>query len=519
MSVLKDGLEVEKPPVNLIDFVMGFRRRLFLVWKLASKNLVEAQGKIKRLFDRRAEARVFSPGEQVLALLPIVGSLFQAKFAGPYSVVRQVTDLDYLVATPDRKRATQMCHVNLLKPYFSVQSESATVGTVALTASGMMGPVQKVPSDREDTGPDDSLLLPGLKNSETLRNFDGLLSHLPVKQKDELKHLILSFPALFSDTPSCTNVLTHDIELIDQTPIKQRFYRVPLVKPKILETEVQYLLDSGLAEPSSSSWASPCLLVPKSDGMFRFCTDYLKVNKVTKPDSFPLPRIDDCIDRVGAAKYVSKFDLLKGNYQIPLTKRAQDISAFITPSGLYFYRVMSFGQRNGPATFQRLVSKVTSGLKGCSVYLDDVVIHSETWEEHLAAITDLFERLLRAKLTVNLAKCEFAQATVVYLGKVVGQGQVLPVNAKVEAIDGYPPPKTKKELVRFLGMIGYNRSFCLNFSSVVAPLTNLLKSTVKFVWSPECQKAFENAKLLLSSAPVLAAPKLDQPFKIHVDAS
>ena len=222
---------------------------------------------------------------------------------------------------------------------------------------------------------------------------------------------------------------------------------------------------------------------------------------------------------MGAAKYVTKLDLLKGYYQIPLTARAQEVSAFVTPSGLYTYNVMSFGLRNAPSSFQRLMNYVTSGLEGCAVYLDDVVTVGDTWALHLSRLAALFERLQAANLTVNLAKCEFAKATVTYLGKVVGQGEVRPVRAKVMAIDNFPPPVTKKELMRFLGMVGYYRSFCFNFSTVVAPLTNLLKGKAQFVWTDECQGAFDNVKLLLSTAPVLAAPRLDRPFKIQVDAS
>ena len=298
-----------------------------------------------------------------------------------------------------------------------------------------------------------------------------------------------------------------------------RFYRVGPDKRKSLNDSVQYLLDNGLAVPSFSSWSSPCLLVKKPDHTYRFCTDYRKVNAVTKPDSYPLPRIEDCVDQVGAARYVSKFDLLKGYYQVPLTPRAQEISAFVTPNGLYSYTRMPFGLRNAPSSFQRLMNRVVAGLEGCAVYLDDVVCYSDTWEDHLARVRLLFNRFAAANLTVNLAKCEFAQATVVYLGRVVGQGKVRPIRAKVLAIDKFPPPVTKKELMRFLGMIGYYRNFCCNFSSVVAPLTNLLKGSVKFSWTLDCQQAFENAKALLTSAPVLSAPKLEEPFQLQVDAS
>ena len=153
------------------------------------------------------------------------------------------------------------------------------------------------------------------------------------------------------------------------------------------------------------------------------------------------------------------------------------------------------------------------------VYLYDTVVYSDTWEEHVQRIGALYDRLVWARLTVNLAKCEFAKATVTYLGKVVGQGQVCPVQAKVMAVHQFPPPATKKELMRFLGMVGYYHSFCKNFSSVVAPLTDLLRAKAKYIWSPHCQDAFDSVKTLLCSAPMLAAPQLDQPFKLHIDAS
>ena len=283
--------------------------------------------------------------------------------------------------------------------------------------------------------PDDAVLHVRLDNSEMLAGLDSLLGHLDVEQRGQLKSLIFEFSPLFSDTPTCTSMIEHDIEVGDAKPVRQRFYRVSPDKRKSLDSSVLYLLDNGLAVPSYSSWASPCLLVKKSDSSFRFCTDYRKVNTVTKVDSFPLPRMEDCVDQVGSARFVSKFDSLKGYYQ--------EISAFLTPSGLYSYTRMSFGLRNAPSIFQRLMNRVVEGLEGCAVYLDDAVCFAVTWNAHLGRIQALFERPLAAKLTINLAKCEFAQASVVYLGKVVEQGVLRPVRAKVLAIDSFPPPTSK----------------------------------------------------------------------------
>lgn len=138
-----------------------------------------------------------------------------------------------------------------------------------------------------------------------------------------------------------------------------------------------------MAIPSNSDWASSCLLVAKSDSLLRFCTHFCKLNSVTNPDCFPLPQVDDCVDQVGSAKFVTKLDLLRGYWQLPLSQRAQEISSFVIPLGLYSYRVMSFGLRNAPATFQRLMNQVVSGLEGCAVYLDDLVMFSDSWDPHL----------------------------------------------------------------------------------------------------------------------------------------
>ena len=167
------------------------------------------------------------------------------------------------------------------------------------------------------------------------------------------------------------------------------------VKQKNLREEVQYLLDNDFIEPSQSEWSSPCILVPKPDGTFRICTDYRKVNSVTKTDTFPIPRINDCIDNIGQAKYVTKFDLLKEFGQIPLTNRAKEISAIVTPDRLYHYKVMPFGMKNSSATFQRLVNSLIFNLVVCKAYIDDAIIFSEEWEHHLQTIRNFLTDLVK----------------------------------------------------------------------------------------------------------------------------
>lgn len=180
---------------------------------------------------------------------------------------------------------------------------------------------------------------------------------------------------------------------------------------------------------------------------------------------------------------------------------------------------MPFGMKNAPATFQRMINHLIKDLEGCKAYIDDVIIFSDNWEDHLQRIHAFFTRMAQANLTINLVKSEFAQAHVMFLGHIVGQGQVKPVMAKVEAINDFPVPTSKKELMRFLGMAGYYRRFCKNFSDVVSPLTNLLAKKAKYVWSEKCQVGFDRIKSILMTSPILTAPNFDAEFKLAVDAS
>ncbi len=510
-------LSQNSTPIPVLEYVTSVKERLHQACQLAQTHLAESQAKMKTRFDHKSVVREFQPGDLVLVLLPVPGASLQAKFAGPYKVEEKLSDTNYVIRTPDRRRKSRVCHVNMLKSYIA-RNANADFSVVKPVSTAVVLPV-KCPEEDGLVEKNVQVLSAHLQNSVILRDLHLHLSHLTKEHREAVSDLIAKFPNLFSDVPSQTTVLSHDIDVGDSKPVKQHPYRVNPKKREVMKSEVTYLVKHGLATPSQSPWSSPCILVPKPDSTFRFCTDYRKVNAMTKPDSFPLPRMEDCVDKVGAATYVTKLDLLKGYWQVPLTSRASEISAFVTPDALLQYSVMAFGMRNAPATFQRLMNQVLSGVTNVEVYLDDVVVFSNTWEEHLNQLYVIFDRLNKASLTLNLAKCEFAKATVTYLGKCVGQGQVKPVEAKIAAIVEFPMPTNKRELRRFLGMSGYYRSFCKNFAAFVSPLTDLLSTSRRFVWTPECMEAFNAAKDLLCTAPVLSAPNFSQQFKLQVDAS
>jgi len=506
-----------KGPQNLLQYVSDFKDRLYKACQVAREHLKQSQKDMKTWFDKKARSRSFRPGERVLVLWPGIGGTMQARYQGPYVVERKLSDTNYVIQTPDRRKPRQLCHINMLRLYKDrgVEGQVPDDNYVNITVpEGLEEKVDDIDVTDEEIG-----IHVKLQNSQILNNLDSKLGHLTAEQQRDLVNLTKEYAGLFPDVPGRTGLIEHDVDVGDNKPIKQKAYRVNPIKAEKLKDEVKFMLKNEMIEPSYSDWSSPCLLAPKADGSLRFCTDFRKVNKVTKADAYPMPRIDDMVDRVGEAKFVSKFDLLKGYWQVPLTERAVEISAFIVPDGFYQYRVMPFGMKNSGATFQRLMDKVIFELEGCDVYVDDIIITSDTWDEHVRRIRALFDRLIKAGLSVNLAKCEFGKATVTFLGHIVGQGQLKPLEAKIEAVQNFPVPTSRKEVRRFVGMAGYYRRFCKNFADVAYPLTDLLGKSKKFMWTDLCQKAFDDVKAILTSRPVLTAPDYHKQFILSVDAS
>ena len=334
LKLLKEKfLSQEDTPLNLLQYVSDFRNRLLTACEAAKSNLKKAQGKMKQNFDKNTKEKSFKSGDKVLALLPIPGRPLQARYFGPYTVEKKANDFNYIITTPDRRKQKQLCHINMLKEYVDRDSSNVALVNVIGSVPQKLDEMNCEEENCEEmnfhkTDPTCSKL----QNSDILKDLDK--KHLDKSQRDELKMLILEYEHLFLDIPTRTDQIYHDVNIEGSKPIKQHPYRMNPMKLQYLREEVQYLLDNDFIEPSQSDWSSPCILVPKPDGTFRMCTDYRKVNSVTKTDSFPVPRMDDCIDNIIQAKYVTKFDLLKGFWQIPLTDRAKEISAFVTHDGL-----------------------------------------------------------------------------------------------------------------------------------------------------------------------------------------
>ena len=252
------------------------------------------------------------------------------------------------------------------------------------------------------------------------------------------------------------------------------------------------------------------------------CIDYRRLNKVRVKDPYPLPNIEELISTLGASTFITTLDLSKGYYQVPV--KPEDISktAFMTPKGKYEFLTKPFGLVSAPSTFQTLMDEVLDGIQERTLaYLDDIIIHSENWEDHLAHLEEVFTRLRKAGLIIKEKKCTFASGSCDYLGYVVGSGTVQPISAKVAAIRDYAAPQTKKDVRLFLGLCGYYRKFIADFATVATSLSNLTRKGEpnKVNWTDKCEVAFKQLKESLMQAPILVTPDWSLPFVLQTDAS
>lgn len=366
--------------------------------------------------------------------------------------------------------------------------------------------------------------------SEEMSDGDRFLDHIDVNSKlsDERKaalhNLLKEFQSCFASSSRVgqTPLTKHRIITDDDVrPIRQQPYRVSAKEREAIQTQVKEMLDDGVIQPSSSPWSSPVVLVKKKDGTLRFCIDYRKLNSVTKKDVYPLPRVDDSLDRLRHAKYFSSIDLKSGYWQIEVDERDREKTAFVTPDGLYEFRVLPFGLCSAPATFQRMMDTVLAGLKwqSCLVYLDDVVIFSESFEEHLKRLRMVLEAIRSAELTLKPQKCHFGYEELKFLGHVVSADGVRPDPEKTAAVAAFPVPSDKRAVRRFLGLCAYYRRFIANFSKIAEPLTRLTRDDVPFAWTTEQEAAFAELRQRMQTAPVLAHFDEDAATEVHTDAS
>ena len=370
-----------------------------------------------------------------------------------------------------------------------------------------------------------------LKNRKELLLSKLRLAHIK-EGAEQLKEICVEYNDIFrlpGDKLSETKSITHSIptpSIPKGRAITLKNYRIPEQHQKEVDKQVKEMLDQEIIVPSSSPWNFPIIVVPKKvdasgEKKWRICIDFRKLNDITVGDSYPLPNIQEILDKLGRSRYFSALDCASGYWQIPISKEDQAKTAFSTTIGHFEFTRMPFGLKSAPATFQRLMNNILMGLIGfrCLVYLDDIIIFGETLEEHNERLKEIFQKLREHNMQLEPDKCEFLKTELQYLGHVVTAEGVAPDPKKVESIVRFPTPKTQKDVKSFLGLAGYYRRFISDFSKIAKPLNDLLKKNIEWSWTEKQENSFQELKSKLVKPPVLQFPDFTQPFILTTDAS
>lgn len=418
------------------------------------------------------------------------------------------------------------------KGFVDVNISNVTTRTVVIQPRALLCEIHPVFVEEqpslEDSFQDKTSLLNGM---------DIESSRISTTQHKEGLKLVSDYLDIFSRGDldlGHTGEVKHRIDLTDERPFKQRHRRIPPSMYSEVRDHLHQLLASGVIRRSRSPWSSNVVLVRKRNGSLRMCVDFRQLNQKTVKDSYSLPRIEEMFDTLRGSKFYSTMDMKSGYHHVELEEHHKERTAFsVGPLGFYEFNRMPFGLCNSPATYQRLMNDCFEDmhLKICLIYMDDVIIFADTFEEHLDRLQQVLKRLRDCGFKLAPDKCSFFKDKIKFLGHIISEKGIEPDPAKVEKIKTWPTPKNPIEVRQFLGFAGYYRRFVKDFAAITKPLSSLMppptqtkKTRKKFnhqpwTWGPEQDKAFQHLKELLVSPPILAYADYSLPFELHTDAS
>ena len=478
------------------EWLSDVKARMCEMSELVSTREGKAKLAMKKYYDRTATVKTFEPGNMVLVRKPILQGKLNTSWEGPYEIDKQISPVTYSVQVPGKPHKCKVLHCNLLKKWTTPAARIHRVIVMTEEESACEAPS-------------------GLRLCRT--------EFVPsVSEQNQLDLVLGSFSDVLCPKPGLTKDISLSIRTGEHEPVRSHPYRIPPKWKEEVKQQIDLLMGLGIIRPSESPWSSSVVTVQKKDGGVRICIDFRAVNSITQPDPYLMPLIDEILDALSAAKFISKVDLNKGFHQIPIDNEDIAKTAFCTPWGKFEFVVMPFGLRNGPAVFQRLMDGILHREKdNCQVYIDDIAIFSRTWSEHCTHIEKVLSRLREAGLTANVNKCQWGQTSCEFLGHVVGDGLVSPAELKVGAVRDFPVPQTKKQVRQFLGLTGYYRRFIENYAEHTFALTEATKKSApdRVVSSVVLLSECAYLKNVLCGLPSLTLPVPSDQFLLQTDAS
>ncbi len=489
LDALYHGLyECDSSKLSVNDWVLRMSERLEAMRDSAALGMAKGKESRMQYLNRGTKLREFKEGDRVLYRVPGMTCKMSDSWQGPYLVIKRVGAVNYRIARIGKIKHSKVVHVNCLKCFKA-----------------------RVNINRLDVVIEEE--------SESKSVLKGVCEGFV---QSELDTILSDFDDVFSDKPGNTDKVVMSIETTGEEPVRQVPYSVPLgIREKVRE-EIASLENQGIIERCQSKWASPLVPVRKPDGSLRLCVDYRKLNQQTVKEPYYIPSFNEMVEKVGGGRVLSKIDLAKGFHQVVVKVEDRDKTSFICPFGKYRYIRMPFGLTNAPSVFQRLMEEVLVDCNEFSrVYIDDILVVSSCWEEHVCHLRKVLEVLREAGLTCKRTKCQFGKRTLEFLGHQIGDGKVSVPAARVAAIKDHPVPQTRKQLRAFLGLVGFYRRFVPGFhrwSSVLTPHTSTAMSG-RVSWTSVMLDAFRALCNSLSASVCLHVPCVSDVFVLDTDAS
>ena len=355
-----------------------------------------------------------------------------------------------------------------------------------------------------------------------------------VQDKQKLKKLLLKYKGAISWNEydlGYTDLVQHSLPTTEGPPVRQKLRRFPPEHAAIIDKQVDVMLKQGIIEPSVSEWSSNVVIVKKKDvrgpdgkpspPSYRFCIDFRPLNgRSLQKVVYPLPNTQDCLDSMSGSSWFSTIDLRSGYFQVALRPEDAHKTNFLSRRGSWSFKVMPQGLVNATATFMRLMNLVLSGLQfeQCVCYLDDILIFADSLDCHLERLEEVLKRLLQAGLKIRPDKCELLQRKVRFWGYVIQESGISVDSSKTDVVKKWPVPQNVSEVRSFTGFCNYYSRLVPQYSKTALPLYDLTKKNASFVWSDNCQQAFDKLKCMLTEAPIVGFPKESGEFILDTDA-
>ena len=444
--------------------------------------------------------RTYNTGDLVFVRIPGCRASLQASWEGPFKINKHIPPLNYEVQDLDLTWS-KTTHINNLRKYKQLpQPEPATVQVACLV-------VEEPPelSQVIDKSP--------LLNKDLCKDFS----------QTKLDKVLDKYKDVFSTTPGEANVAPFSIKLQEDAVASSRPpYQVPIHLHGEVNKELDKLLSTNIIEPSEATdWCAPIVPVRKPDRSIRLCVDYREINRVTPLDRHIIPTLPQILDQIGHSSVLSKIDLTAGFHQILVDPASRDYTTFLSPRGKFRFIRMPFGLKNAPSHFQRIEKDLSPVADCAAVYIDDILIFSSSWNEHITHLSRVFECFQKAGLKAKSSKCSYGKTTLEYLGHTIGSGQLAVPEHRIAALSKYKKPTTKKTLRSFLGCMSYYRRFIPKYADMSALLTpSTSVSAPKLVaWTADMDKAFSQLKVSLCNQVSLIIPSVSDSYSLHTDAS